>query len=470
MTAGSRHTCLLAALFVVSLPLVNPYVRGDGNGYYAYVRSIVIDGDLDFENEFRRADAPFREVYFDEQGRVRPSMRAPTGTLINQWAVGPSMLWLPFFLAAHGAVAVLNLLSADIPADGFSAPYRWFCAVGTAVYGWLALVLLRGPASRLASERGALLAVVGIWWASSLPVYMYFLPFHVHALAAFSVSLFLWYWLRVRPFGFDTRRWAVWGLTAGLMFDVYHLNAIAALPAAAELLARPAEGARENAAERLKAAAAFGAAALAGTVPHFVIKWIAHGSPLITGYQDQFFWTTPRWWQVAFSPEHGLFTWTPVLIVALAGLSGVWRREARAGGALIAVVAVFYYTVASYQNWHGQSSFGSRFFVSLTAVFVLGAASAFAHLERARPKALPIAAAVLAVLIAWNVGFMYQWGANLVPSRGPVDLADVARNQATVVPRRIAGFAWRYLRDRAGLTSEVEQQDELERRSYEPKR
>jgi len=28
---------LLTGLFVMSLPLINPYVRGDGNGYYAYV-------------------------------------------------------------------------------------------------------------------------------------------------------------------------------------------------------------------------------------------------------------------------------------------------------------------------------------------------------------------------------------------------------------------------------------------------
>jgi hypothetical protein len=470
MTAGARHTRVLAVLFVLSLALVNPHVRGDGNGYYAYVRSIVIDGDLDFENEFRRADSAFQEVYFDEHGGVRSSMRAPTGKLLNQWAVGPSILWLPFFLAAHGAVGALNLFSADIPADGFSAPYRWFCAIGTAVYGWLALVLLHGPSSRLASERGALLALVAIWWGSSLPVYMYFLPFHVHAMAAFAVSLFLWYWLRVRPFGFEARRWAIWGLTAGLMVDVYYLNAIALLPAAVELFARPAEGTRLDTAARLRAAGAFGAAALVGTAPHLVVKWVVHGSPLATGYRDEFFWTSPRLWQVAFSPEHGLFVWTPVLLVAVIGLVVLGRRDARIGGALLVLFAGFAYTVASYQNWHGQSSFGNRFLVSLTPVFVMGVASAAARLERFRPRALTVASAALAVLIAWNVGFMFQWGANLVPSRGPVDLRTVARNQVTVVPQRIAGFAWRYLRDRAGLTSEVEQQDDRERQRYELKR
>ena len=470
MTTGSRHTLALAALFVLSLPLVNPYVRGDGNGYYAYVRSMVIDGDLDFENEFRRAEPSFREVYFDEQGGVRPWMRAPTGKLINQWVVGPSILWLPFFLAAHAVVGVLNLFSANIPADGFSAPYRWFCALGTAAYGWLGLILMRGPASRLASERGALMALLAIWWASSLPVYMYFLPFHVHALSAFAVSLFLWYWLRVRLFGFEARRWAVWGLMAGLMVDVYYLNAIVMLPAAVELFARPTGRGRPGAVPTLRAAIAFGVGALVASAPHFVIKWIVHGSPLSTGYRDEFFWTTPRLWQVAFAPEHGLFVWTPVLLVALVGLAGLCRRDARIGGAMLAAFAVFYYAVASYQNWHGQSSFGNRFFVSLTAMFVLGVAWAAAWVERTRPRARPLAVAVLAILMAWNVGFMFQWGANLVPSRGPVDFRTVALNQVTVVPQKIARFAWRYFTDRRGLTSEVEQQDQRERLGYELKR
>src|SRR5262245_66022771 len=50
---------LLFLLFLLSLPIVNPHIRGDGNEYYAYVRSLIIDGDLQFENEYRRGDKAF---------------------------------------------------------------------------------------------------------------------------------------------------------------------------------------------------------------------------------------------------------------------------------------------------------------------------------------------------------------------------------------------------------------------------
>jgi hypothetical protein len=474
---------LLAGLFVASLPLVNPYLRGDGNGYYAYVRSVVIDGDLDFENEFRHGDPLFREVFFDDQGAVQPWMRASTGRLTNQWAVGPSMLWLPFFLVAHGVVHVLNAFGAAIPADGYSGPYRWSCAIGTACYGWLAVLLGFEIAVRLAGARAALVAALAIWWASALPVYMYFLPFHVHALSAFAVAAFVWYWLRVLPGPVDLRvdlkdrsdhrrgrhvprRWLAWGALAGLMVDVYYLNALFALPAAVEI-ARPwPPDARR---QRLAAGLLFLAGLLLTLTPHFAAKWVVHGSPLATGYRDAFFWATPRLWQVGFSAEHGLFSWTPVLLLALAGLVGLAWRDRRVGGGALAVFLLFYYAVASYQNWHGQSSFGNRFFLSFTALFVLGAAVAVEWSDRAR-LGRPLATLALVMLVAWNVGFMFQWGTNLVPNRGPVDFGAVARNQVTEVPQRLARFAWRYMRDRRGITSEVEERDRIEREDYRLKR
>ena len=207
--------------------------------------------------------------------------------------------------------------------------------------------------------------------------------------------------------------------------------------------------------------------------PHFATKWVLHGSPLATGYQDEFFWATPRIWQVAFSTEHGVFLWTPVLLLAVFGLVLLARREWRTGVALLVVFGLFHFVVASYQNWHGQSSFGSRFFVSLTLPFVLGLAVLLGWIEhrfafrRAPRLAVPV---ILGLLTLWNVGFMFQWGTNLVPNRGPVDFRAMARNQVTTVPAQIARFAWRYITNRRTVTAEVERADQNERQRYELKR
>src|ERR1700726_554607 len=60
-----RHRSgILLLLFLVSLPLVNPWVRGDGVGYYAYIRSMLIDHNFRFEKDWLAANPSFA------QGRV----------------------------------------------------------------------------------------------------------------------------------------------------------------------------------------------------------------------------------------------------------------------------------------------------------------------------------------------------------------------------------------------------------------
>jgi hypothetical protein len=470
----ARARRILAALFLLSLPFVNPYVRGDGNGYYAYLPSIVIDKDLDFENQFRHADPLFRELYFDEQGALRPSMRSPTGRVVNQWAVGPALLWLPFFLLAHGLVIAASWVSgAAVAADGYAAPYRWFCALATAGYGWLAVRLAYRVAARSVGAEAALVGALAVWGASSLPVYMYFLPFHVHALAAFAVALFVWYGWRAEAFGWAPARWALWGALAGLMTEVYYLNALVAILALLELLRQAVPPQASPVRPRVMAATAFATGLAVALIPHFVVKTLLHGSPLSTGYHDEFFWTSPRLWQVGFAAEHGLFSWTPVVAIAVAGLALAARRDPWRAGTVLVVFALFYYAVASYQNWHGQSSFGNRFFVSLTVFFVLGVSAVVAWVEArttARRLAPRLVCGALLLLVLWNAGFIFQWGTDIVPNRGPVEFATVARNQVRLVPARAGRFLWRYFADRAGVTAEVERRDAIERERYRLKR
>ena len=65
---------LLFFLFLLTLPFANPWVRGDGVGYYAYLRSALIDHDLRFENDYLGANQSFVISHVDAQGRLLPSM------------------------------------------------------------------------------------------------------------------------------------------------------------------------------------------------------------------------------------------------------------------------------------------------------------------------------------------------------------------------------------------------------------
>ncbi len=122
----SKQEKWLLFLFLLSLPLVNPWVRGDGVGYYAYIRSALIDHDIRFENDWLAGNPSFLASRVDASGHLLPNQYTPTGHVGNHFAVGPSMLWAPVMVAVHVAVLGLDRLGAHIAADGsFAAvPHR----------------------------------------------------------------------------------------------------------------------------------------------------------------------------------------------------------------------------------------------------------------------------------------------------------------------------------------------------------
>ena len=184
----------------------------------------------------------------------------------------------------------------------------------------------------------AFLATVGIWMASSLPIYMYFNPSWSHALSAFTVALFLWYWERTR-LQRTAGQWAILGLMAGLMGNVYYPNVILLIFPALEvvhlLLAKQRDSGRAHVPIQKLALSCgvFLVAFFASLFPTFITRQIIYGSPFETGYPaiSTWNWTSPALLKVLFSSDHGMFSWTPILILAVVGLAFLVKRDALLG-------------------------------------------------------------------------------------------------------------------------------------------
>src|ERR1700688_4397877 len=160
---------LLFFLFLLTLPLANPWVRGDGVGYYAYLRSALIDHDLRFENDYLAANESFVASHVDVEGRLLPRLYTKTGYVENHFSVGPAILWAPVLLAVHGTVLLADHFGAHVAADGYSHPYVLAMALTTACDGFLSLVLSYRVARKYFDDRWSFFATVAIWMASSLP-------------------------------------------------------------------------------------------------------------------------------------------------------------------------------------------------------------------------------------------------------------------------------------------------------------
>jgi hypothetical protein len=476
-----RQELWLLLLFCLSLPLMNPWVRGDGVGYYAFIRAPLIEHSLDFEHDYQSANSSFRDARLDENGAPKSFFRTATGHLDNHFTVGPAILWAPFLWIAHAGVLLARAAGSTIAADGFSAPYRIAMALGTAIYGFLAILLSVRIARHYVDARWAAVAAVAVWWGSSLPVYMYFNPSWSHAHSAFAVALFLWYWHETRH-SRTVAQWALLGAIAGLMLNVYYANALVLVVLLVEAIRQyrvawfgessAPTGANLSAVQLLVRHGVFAIVVIACFLPTLVTKAIVYGSAFESGYVPLRYWAwrSPYFLQVLFSSNHGLFAWTPLLLLCVAGLFMFRWRYPDAGTPFLAAALAFYLFIASYPDWAGISSYGNRFFVSLTPLFIIGLAALLdriAALVRSTRAALATSSAVLACFVLWNLAFMFQWGTHLVPARGPISWSEMVHNQFAVVPAEISAKLQRYLFHRSNLMEQIEQRD-IEQQSQQP--
>jgi hypothetical protein len=208
-----------------------------------------------------------------------------------------------------------------------------------------------------------------------------------------------------------------------------------------------------------------------GWLPLGLVKWVIYGSPFQLGYRKSWWFFDPRLWQVLFSSEHGLFSWTPIVLLACLGFIPLIRRHPALGWRSLSTFLVFWYVIASYNDWHGQSSYSNRFFLSLTPLFVYGLAALLAMVrERLNATAFRFVPVLIALLALWNIGFIFQWGTGLINKRGPISWAKMVRQQLTVVPKEMPRIAFLLVTDRQRLLKEVERRDMEEARHYRIRR
>lgn len=259
-------------------------------------------------------------------------------------------------------------------------------------------------------------------------------------------------------------------LIAGLMLNVYYANAMVLTVLAVEAMRqyflavrKPAES-KATITQLLSRHVLFWFVVLIAMTPTFVTRYYVYGSPFASGYIPlrDWSWSSPYFSSVLFSSNHGLLSWTPILLLAIAGLFIFWRFNAAVGLPFLAAFLAFYIFIACYPDWAGISSYGNRFFVSLTALFIFGLAFFIEQLARLfQNQRISFAAisVVLACLVLWNAGLIFQWGEHLIPARGPISFSEMTQNQFEVVPRQITSHLRTYFFRRKALMQQIEERD-----------
>ncbi len=358
--------------------------------HYAWIRSLVFDRDVDFENEYRAlasGDVPAAGNPVDPDGP-----RTAPGWAPNRASLGPGVLWAPFLGLGHVTARL-----GGLPADGFSQPYHTAVFLANIVYGTAGALLAYAAFRARWGKRASALAAVGAWACSSALYYTYAREALPHACAFFAASLFLCAWLHLR-----TREalwaWAVIGGALGLAALVQWQSAAFVVIPAVDLLWRSS---------RVKLARFLACAAAAVLVfsPQMLCWQALYGTPiLIPGGAGGAAWFHPAVFRVLFSAREGLFTWTPLMAAGLLGLGFCPKEDKRVCVALAAAVLIQVYLAACAGD--AGASFGMRFLVPCAPLLGAGLAVLFSRRLASRPG---WTAAVTAACVFWNALFVMQY-------------------------------------------------------------
>lgn len=315
-------------------------VYGDGIYYYSWLRSISIDHDIDFRNEY---------AHFHIQ-QPTTTQQLPE----NKYAVGPALLWFPTFLWIH----------AFARGDGYHLWYQLTTGITSVFVVLIGLLLLFRLLHKYFSQTISIASVLAIAFATNLFFYGSLDTVNSHGLSFFAACLYLsLIFAKNKQYGAIGTALALIGLIRAqdliygiLLIPYLRKSTIISIARGFSLF----------------------------FLPQLLAWQLLYGkfwvSPYLSGGEG-FFQVKPHVLEVLFSIQNGLITWTPIIAV---GFVGLWLNKMISKSyrvIFILLILLQLMIVANWSTWWQGASYSGRMFVSLLPIFAFGLAAIFTRLQ-----------------------------------------------------------------------------------------
>ncbi len=420
--AARIETAALAAAGCVGLVLLfqNVLVH-DALWYYSYLRSAVVNRDLDLYDEF---------VLRNPNGMYLP----PPGTPI--FHLGTPILVLPFALAARPAAILLGRAGLVPGGDGYGPVEVLAATLGSALLGLGGIVLAHRLARRFAGGGASAIAQIALLYASPMVFFTFVWPGYPHAATVLVASAFLLVWARDGPAQASGRALLL-GVLAGILALVHPQDILYLALPGLDLMAGCFD--RRTRTQSLAATALLVTGAGCGFAPQ-LSAWVMTSGRLIPHVYaeigDPFRWSRPALLDTLFSTYNGLLVWAPLCGVALAGLLLLRRDHPRIFRGLLLLFVLEWWAISSYGYWWGGASFGPRYFLSAYPVFCVGLGLALGW--TARRIGLLAAGLATVPFVYWNLLLLAQFRLEWIPHNRPPDFVQVLGRQISDAPVALA--------------------------------
>ena len=392
-------------------------LRGsDSTGYYLWLRSAMVDGDWDFQNDLKTCNT----LTEDFRSALLNSPRTETGRCPNKYGIGWAVVSAPFYLVADGVVVAGRAVGWwDLERDGYNVVYQIVIQIGHFLLGLAGLLLAWRCVRLWCGDPASALWGVLLVLAASPQLYYFTIKLSMsHNSAFFAIALLTWACLDILRGSGRMWPWFLagvgWGLAVTLRFQ---LAVFGLLPACVWMM-------RWSAGEQAGRMARATIFWLMGALPWLGLQFYAwrvvYGHWLIFTYGAEgevFNWLHPELGNILFSSFHGLFYWHPFLLMGAVGYFWLALKGRGLHWAGLGSIIGILYVNASWWCWWFAGSFGSRAFESVLIFFMAGTAFL---LVRSTPiwRKLIWSIGVFAVL--WNFYIMALYYTGMIERSAPV--------------------------------------------------
>lgn len=395
---------LLINIILIPVPRAdNHLLSSDGGYYFSYMRSFIMDHDFDLQNDIN--------IY-----NSRMHINNPANLKIEQaynFSIGPALLWSPFFIIGHAVSLFLKTMGFAIATDGFSYVEESFVSIASIIYAMLGVFLIFKLLLLFFAQSKALIATIAVFLSSSSFYYTIFEPTMSHTLELFSVAFFIWTVVNIN--NGKNSKWVLTGFAAGIMVIVRWQNSIFLIILVYWAINYWIK--EKNQVVPIIAKNIF--FSLLGILPIVIIQmlfWESIFGSYLTIPQGKGFlhFTRPNFFEVLFSSRHGLFSWTPITFLGIAGLFVFKNRKLAIILFLIFVLDVYACSIT--EDWWAGSSYGQRRLIGLIPIFCIGFASLLNFITNIKYKNYFYV--IVIFLIFWNFIFIIQYRLGFIPAGG----------------------------------------------------
>jgi hypothetical protein len=337
-------------------------IKSDGFGYYSYLPAMFIYGD--YTQSFLPEKFP---KYYNGTG-IPEYMQVINNKPVDKYFFGAAVLMYPFFMTAHLLSIYFNL-----PADGYSVLYQYFIGLSAVFYIFLGIWFC----NRLLRIYGAtvfqsLFICLLLVFGTNAYFYATVEPSMSHAFSFAMITAFLYFSKEI--FEYRKVKFIIPAFLAlGMVILIRPLNLIIvlALPFLAGSFSRLLEGLRFLFKNYLHlfygALFAFCIVSL-----QFVVWYNQTGQFIVYSYTyERFYFDKPHIFTVLFGYEKGLFIYTPLLVLSLAGFIYLFRKNIFSAISLMVFFFLLVYVMSCWHMWNYGASFGYRPMIEFFPLFAL---------------------------------------------------------------------------------------------------